>query len=481
MRQWPVLNSNKSNSKAVTFIIIRPLYVIESYRETSIFVDSVIWLIDRGRENRHTEFMTKEAQQYDVVVVGASVAGCTAAILFARAGLRVALIERQQELTAYRKLCTHYIQACANPVLERLGLDEMIRAAGGLESELEFWTRYGWIRPEPEKHDPVVNLNIRREKLDPMLRQLGAETPGLELILGYAACELIEEDGRFTGVVAQNNVLKQKMTVRAKLIVAADGHYSKMSQMADVPTRKWPNNRFVYMAYFRDLPLKSGNNAQIWFQDPDIIYAFPTDENQTLLAVGPTVDKLDKFKQDIEGNFYHCWENVPNGPAVCAEKKLTDIFGMVKGHIIQRQASLPGLALIGDAALSSDPVWGVGLGWAFQSAGWLVDETVAALKGNGDLDKALVKYRWRHRLSLASHHFHIKSYANGRGFYPFEKLYYAAATQDGALAGRIQAYAARQIGFFDLAAPHWALWAGLVLLRKGVHISTPQPQILENM
>lgn len=410
--------------------------------------------------------MTQEVREYDVAVVGASVAGCTVAVLLARAGLRVALIERRQELEAYRKLCTHHIQACANPVLEQLGLDEMIRAAGGLESELELWTRFGWIRPQPEIDKADRSLNIRREKLDPMLRQLAAETPGLELILGYAASDLVEEDGRFTGVVVQNNVLKRKMVVKARLLVAADGHYSKMGEMSAVPTRKWPNNRFVYMAYFRDVPLKSGHNAQVWFQDPDVVYAFPTDDCLTLLAVAPTVDKLDAFKEDIPGNFYRYWEALPDGPVVCPEKQVTDLFGIVKGHIIQRQASLPGLAFIGDAALSSDPLWGVGLGWAFQSAGWLVEETLAALKGEDDLDKALVKYRRRHRLSLASHHWHIKSYAGGRGFYPFEKLYYAAAARDRVMARPFYAYARRQISFLELAGPHWAAWAVWVMLRS---------------
>jgi 2-polyprenyl-6-methoxyphenol hydroxylase-like FAD-dependent oxidoreductase len=412
--------------------------------------------------------MGQVVRNYDVAVVVASVAGCTAAILFARAGLKVALIERRQDIDAYRKFCTHYIIACATPVMVRLGLDKMIRAAGGLESELELWTRYGWIRPHPGKDKFTSGLNIRREKLDPMLRQLADETPDLALILGYAACGLVEENGRFTGVVIQNNVLKRKLTIQAKLIVAADGHYSKMGQMAGVPTRKWPNNRFAYMAYFRDTPLNSGDNAQIWFQDPDIVYAFPTDGGLTLLTVAPMVDKLDEFKQDIRGNFYRYWQDVPDGPAVCPEKQISEIIGIVKGHIIQRQASLPGLAFIGDAALSSDPVWGVGLGWAFQSAGWLFDDSLLSLKGDGDLDRALVKYRWRHRLSLAGHNWHINSYANGRGFYPFEKLYFAAAARDGALAGRMHAYAARKIVFLELAAPHWAIWAGLVLLGKGL-------------
>jgi 2-polyprenyl-6-methoxyphenol hydroxylase-like FAD-dependent oxidoreductase len=53
--------------------------------------------------------------QHDVAIVGASIAGCTAAILFARNGARVALIEREGDPAAYKKICTHFIQPGATP------------------------------------------------------------------------------------------------------------------------------------------------------------------------------------------------------------------------------------------------------------------------------------------------------------------------------------------------------------------------------
>jgi flavin-dependent dehydrogenase len=46
---------------------------------------------------------------YDVAVVGASIGGCTAAILFARRGARVALIESHGDPAAYKHSCTHMI------------------------------------------------------------------------------------------------------------------------------------------------------------------------------------------------------------------------------------------------------------------------------------------------------------------------------------------------------------------------------------
>jgi 2-polyprenyl-6-methoxyphenol hydroxylase-like FAD-dependent oxidoreductase len=62
---------------------------------------------------------------FDVAVVGASLAGCTTATLLARSGARVAVIERHAHPETYNRLCTHFVQASALPVLKTLGLDRL--------------------------------------------------------------------------------------------------------------------------------------------------------------------------------------------------------------------------------------------------------------------------------------------------------------------------------------------------------------------
>ena len=69
---------------------------------------------------------------YDVAVVGASIAGCTAATLLAREGASVAVIERNSDPDAYKALCTHFIQPSAVPTMERLGLLPLIEDAGAV-------------------------------------------------------------------------------------------------------------------------------------------------------------------------------------------------------------------------------------------------------------------------------------------------------------------------------------------------------------
>ena len=60
------------------------------------------------------------------------------------------------------------------------------------------------------------------------------------------------------------------------------------------------------------------------------------------------------------------------------------------------------MALIGDAALIADYLWGVGCGWAFQTAEWLVDATAEALR-DGDVDAAQSRLAKQHRARLRPH------------------------------------------------------------------------------
>src|SRR5439155_371008 len=107
----------------------------------------------------------------------------------ARRGARVALLESHADPALYKVMCTHFIQPSATPTLQRLGLAERIETAGGVRNGLEVWSRYGWLRPHPgaDYPYPAYGYDIRREKLDPMLRELAAGTPGVDLMLGQTA------------------------------------------------------------------------------------------------------------------------------------------------------------------------------------------------------------------------------------------------------------------------------------------------------
>jgi flavin-dependent dehydrogenase len=108
--------------------------------------------------------------------------------------------------------------------------------------------------------------------------------------------------------------------------------------------------------------------------------------------------------------------------------------------------SAPGMALVGDAALAIDPLWGVGCGWALQSAQWLADSVAPALRGSEPLPSSLKRYRRRHARALRGHAASIYDYAGGRKFNPGERLLFSTATFDRRTAAIMEAFGSRNIG-----------------------------------
>src|SRR5581483_9132323 len=163
---------------------------------------------------------THQSTDYDAVVVGASIAGCTAATLLARAGARVALVERRSDAAAYKKTCTHFVQGCAIPTLNQLGLTSALESAGAVPNHVDIWSRFGWVRPQAGPDDPHPHgYNIRRETFDPMVRALAAETPGVDLMLGHALKELTRDADRVSGVIVQDRK-GTRHRIEARLTVA---------------------------------------------------------------------------------------------------------------------------------------------------------------------------------------------------------------------------------------------------------------------
>lgn len=394
--------------------------------------------------------MTRIENCYDVAVVGASIAGCTAATLLAREGASVALIERHSDPNAYKALCTHFIQPSAVPTIERLGLAPLIEEAGGLRNGLTMYTRWGWIGGASE--DLPHGYNIRRQILDPMLRKLAAGTPGVEFMPGLSARDLIRDDDRIAGVEVRDQAGRSRK-IKARLVVAADGRNSRLARLAGGPVKTTPNNRFMYFAHYRNLPTRAGSASQMWMLEPDVAYTFPNDDGVTLVTCTPGKDKLPEFKENLEGAFVRFFEDLPQGPRLSEGERVSRIMGIIQQANVSRPAARPGLAFVGDAALWSDPLWGVGCGWAFQSAEWLVDETAGALADDGDLDRALEGYRKEHHSRLAGHHHLISGYSTGRPYNAMERLMFSAAARDERSARHFHAFGSRLIGVREFLAP----------------------------
>ncbi|HEY7455941.1 MAG TPA: NAD(P)/FAD-dependent oxidoreductase [Solirubrobacterales bacterium] len=384
-----------------------------------------------------------DGEDYDAVIVGASLAGCATAIDLGRAGLRVALVEQRPDRAAFKRACSHYIQASAVPTLERLELLEPIMAAGALRTRARAWTPGGWIVAPPERAGQAVNL--RRQLLDPLVREVAAATEGVELLLGQTAKRLVREDGVWRGVVVRDCEGDER-ELRGRLVVGADGRDSSVAELAGLHGKTLPHGRFAYGAYFEGPLPEHHPDSSLWFLDPDVAAAFPTDSGLVFYVAMPTKDRLAEFKRDPATSLVEHIASVPGAPPIREARRVGPVIGKIEMPSRVRGPIAPGLALIGDAALAADPLFGVGCGWAFQSAEWLTEAVSPALQGSESLPHGLRRYRRMHRRKLRLHAMQIQDYANGRRLTRPERMMMGAAAHDPVLAARFDAFATRRVG-----------------------------------
>jgi 2-polyprenyl-6-methoxyphenol hydroxylase-like FAD-dependent oxidoreductase len=371
---------------------------------------------------------------YDVAVVGASVAGCTAARLFGQAGARVALIERREDPDAYKVVCTHAVLPPATATIERLGLAPKLLERGVPRTTAQFWTPYGgWIDFPEALSD---GWGVTRRTLDPALRELAASTPGVELLAGRTAKRVISEAGRPAGIEVEDRGHRTE-AIRARLVVGADGRGSTVARLAGIRGRVRPHNRFFYFAYWRGIePVRSAGKPafRLWVLDPEGAAEFPNEDGLTVLVTGFHRSRLAEVRADPEGAYERALSALPDGPAIDRAERVSKLLGKLEMPNVMRPAGRPGIAFVGDAALATDPLFGVGLTFAFQSATWLVDETSAVLDDRAALDRALRRYARKFVWRIGPHHLQIADFATARRMRPLEKRTFRRATTDSFVA-----------------------------------------------
>lgn len=273
----------------------------------------------------------------------------------------------------------------------------------------------------------------------------------MELLLGLTVTDLLYTQGRPSGVRAIDRQRGER-EISARVVVGADGRDSDLARIAGVRARVMAHERFCYFAYYRNLPLVSGERLLLWFLDPDVAYAFPQDEGITVMAMFLTNDRISWFTRDVEADFERYFDGLPSAPDLAGAERISKVMGKLELPNKVRRAARDGLAFIGDAAMAADPLWGVGCGFALQSAEWLSQELGPGLAGSGadaELDASLKRYASRHRHKLIGHFLLTSDYSTARRFNGLERLLFSAAAKDPLTAESVHAVASRSIGPTD--------------------------------
>jgi 2-polyprenyl-6-methoxyphenol hydroxylase-like FAD-dependent oxidoreductase len=186
----------------------------------------------------------------------------------------------------------------------------------------------------------------------------------------------------------------------------------------------------------------------------------------TVIAYMATKDKLDEFRaapgQALERNM----ATFPDAPDLPDAEPLGNVLLVKDYPNVWRQSTVGNIALIGDALMSIDPLWGVGCGFAFQTAERLVDSLAPDLKRQVPIAPALHQYARRVSRELNGHRLLILDFARRQGLNPIERLTFCAAARDPVASRHLHAFGARLIGPSQFLSPRALLRATWVDLRR---------------
>jgi flavin-dependent dehydrogenase len=358
---------------------------------------------------------------YDVIIVGARCGGSPTAMLAARQGLRVLLIDK----AAFPSdtIGTHFMQPRGGAYLRRWGLWNDVLASNApswpehsvtregigpitgpncpVKMSARFREVHGW-ELDFSGRDGGLALGYtapRRTALDKILVD-GAVAAGAELREETAVEGLLWDGGRVVGVRGTTRG-GTAFEERARVVVGADGRHSRIAQQVGAQkSREEPRCTFCYWTYWEglSLPRTIGRDSGLFLRGRLGISAFPTNDGLThILVMGPK-EWFPSFKSNIEANYQaivdFCAPEL--GAAIRECRRAERIYGTIDQPQYFSVSHGPGWALVGDAGYSKDQCTAIGMTHAFRDSELLAEAIHDGLGGKAaSLDAALAEYQAR--------------------------------------------------------------------------------------
>jgi 2-polyprenyl-6-methoxyphenol hydroxylase-like FAD-dependent oxidoreductase len=302
--------------------------------------------------------MTGSPRPYDAVVVGARCAGAATAMLLARRGARVLLVERDPD--PGDTLSTHALMRPAITLLDGWGLLPGIVAAGTPPvRRVRFVYGHETVDLPIAPHGAAEGLYApRRTVLDAVLRAAAVDA-GAEYRPGIAFEDVTRDaGGRVTGAVLRSRP-GARVEVPAGIVVGADGRCSAVAEAVGARVRAETAARCATIyGYVPGLP----NEGYEWFFARGVAGgAIPTTGGEHCVFLSRPAQHPDRFGQNAHAGLstgIAIWS--PRiAEAVRASAPRLRRFAGAPGHI--RDCAGPGWALVGDAGHFKDPVTAHGI------------------------------------------------------------------------------------------------------------------------
>ena len=308
---------------------------------------------------------------YDVVVVGAGVAGSASAIFLGRQGRRVLLLDRAT--FPRHKTCGEGIMPAGVAVLEELGvLPAVLDQGGTLVHGLCFRSRAGvWAQADfpPAGGEPAYSVVVRRYELDHLLLEQARATPGVTVREGWAATGAVTEDGAVVGVTGRAVGQAQgRETFRAPLTIGADSTNSRFHGHHGIRRTVRRRQRWGIAGHLRGVEERRPYIEVLFGQDSEI-YLAPLAGDLTLVAILAEKRLMPAFRGDLARLYHDFLRAAPGlGERIRHSEVVPPVGDRGPLGFQVEPIVVPGLLLVGDSAGFLDPITGEGMTLALKSA-----------------------------------------------------------------------------------------------------------------
>jgi flavin-dependent dehydrogenase len=330
--------------------------------------------------------------EYDAIVVGARCGGSPTAMLLARSGYRVLLVDKARFPSD--TMSTHLAHPPAVAALARWGILDRLEA-----TNCPPITRYSFdfgpvtVAGTPRPADGADRAYCpRRIVLDALLVE-AADEAGAEVREGFTVEEVVIDDGRVTGVRGHAKG-GDTVTERAKVVIGADGRHSLVAKAVEPESyNDVPPLAPAYYAYWSGLPT-DGFDTYIRAEHGRGWAAIPTHDELTCVVQAWPQDDFAANRKDVEGSYLKSFEIAPEfAERVHAATRESRFVGAgdLRGYV--RKPYGPGWALVGDAGYHKHPITAFGITDAFRDAEALASGLDESFSGRRPYDDAMADYQ----------------------------------------------------------------------------------------
>jgi 2-polyprenyl-6-methoxyphenol hydroxylase-like FAD-dependent oxidoreductase len=326
---------------------------------------------------------------YDAIIVGARCAGSPTAMLLARKGYKVLVVDKATFPSD--TISTHLIHPPGVGALKRWSLLDRLLATGCPPIDTYAFDFGSFtISGAPGTADVPVAYGPRRTVLDKMLVDAASEA-GAEVREGFTVEDVVIEDGCVTGLRGHGKG-GTTVTERARVVIGADGRHSLVAKaVRSEQYHEKPRLQASYYTYYSGLPMNGRFETSV---GPKRAFAaWPTNNGLTLVIAGWPFAEFEANRKDIEGNFLKTLELTPSfADQVRGARREERFVGAAVSNYFRTPYG-PGWALVGDAGYNKDFITAQGIQDAFRDAELCATALDETFSGARFFDAAMSDYQ----------------------------------------------------------------------------------------